>query len=89
MAADKSGGMLGVVAPLVGAFAITPDNDNDLPFVTRQIRLPDSGTAGNVVVVWVGGVETTERIAPGDVFDWRIERVKATGTTAVGLRGYY
>lgn len=76
-----------LVSPLIGAFPITPDDSNDLPEVTRQIRI--TGSAGNIAVVWSGGLETIEPVSAGDVLDWRIVRVKATGTTATGLRGYY
>ena len=74
-------------APLISGFSITPDDAVDLPAVTRQIRI--TGAAGNAVVVWATGAETTEPVLTGDVFDWRVKRVKATGTTATGLRGYY
>lgn len=77
----------GLSSPLTHAFVIAPSDSADLPFVTRQIRV--TGTGGNIVVVWAGGEETTEPVAAGDVFDWRIKRVKSTGTTATGLRGYY
>ncbi len=75
--------------PLTGGFAVTPSDIADLPYVTRQIRLPDNGTPGNVVIVWASGLETTERIAAGEVFDWQAVRIKSTGTTASGLRGYF
>lgn len=77
----------GLTGPIVGAFAITPSDGADLPFVTRQIRV--TGNAGNVVLVWANGVETTEPVVAGERLDWRVARVKATGTTATGLRGYY
>lgn len=76
----------GLTAPIVGAFAITPSNSDDLPKVTRQIY---AGGAGNVVVVWADGSETTEPVLAGERLDWRIKQVKLTGTTATGLRGYY
>jgi hypothetical protein len=44
--------------PLIGAFAITPDDNNDLGIYTRQIRV--TGSAGNIAVVWVGGDQTVE-----------------------------
>lgn len=76
----------GLSSPLVLGFAISPNDAVDLAFVTRQIRV--TGTAGTIAVVWPDGTETTEPVAAGDVLDWRIRRVKATGTTATGLRGY-
>lgn len=78
-----------ITAPLAGGFTITPDDNADLAIWTRQIRVPDNGTSGNIAVVWANGAETTERVAAGEVYDWRIRRVKATGTTATPIRGYY
>lgn len=76
----------GLSAPLILGFAITPNDGADLAHVTRQIRV--TGNAGDVVVVWPDGTETTEPVEAGDVWDWRVTRIKATGTTATGLRGY-
>jgi hypothetical protein len=76
----------GLSAPLATAFAITPNDSTDLPAITRQLRI--TGAAGNVVVVWMDGTETTEPVQAFETLDWRIRRVKATGTTATGLRGY-
>lgn len=72
--------------PLTGAFAITPSDSVDLAKVTRQIY---AAGAGDIAVVWASGAETVEPIAAGERVDWRIARVKVTGTTATGLRGYY
>lgn len=74
------------LGPLTRAFAIAPSDTEILPAVTRQIRV--TGAAGNLSVVWASGVETVEPVSAGDVLDWRLRQVKATGTTATGLRGY-
>jgi hypothetical protein len=79
--------MEGLTSPIIGGFAIMPSDSEDLPETTRQIRV--SGMGGEIAVVWAAGVETTEPVSTGDVLDWRVVRVKATGTTATGLRGYY
>ena len=76
-----------LTSPLIGAFVIAPSDDTDLAQTTRQLRI--TGNAGNVAVIWLSGVETVEPVNAGDLLDWRIRRVKATGTTATGLRGYY
>lgn len=76
-----------LTSPLIGAFTITANDDTDLAQTTRQLRV--TGNAGNVAVIWLSSVETIEPVGAGDVLDWRIRRVKATGTTATGLRGYY
>ena len=78
---------IGLSSPLTGGFAISPSDAVDLAMVTRQIRVTGSG--GALAVVWQSGVETVEPVAAGEVLDWRVRRVKATGPTAPGLRGYY
>lgn len=77
----------GLSSPLVGALDITPSDGTDLAQVTRQIRI--TGNAGNVAIVWASGVETIEPVLAGETLDWRAKRIKATGTTATGIRGYY
>jgi hypothetical protein len=74
-------------SPFIGGFAVTPADGSDLPQVTRQIRI--TGTAGNVAVVWYDGTETVEPVTANAVLDWRVTRIKSTGTTATGIRGYY
>lgn len=77
-----------LTGPLIDGFPITPSDTVDLPNDTRQIRV---GVGGNIAVRFIGSPETT-RIIPvnaGDVLDWRLRRVMATGTTATGLWGYY
>ena len=77
----------GLSSPLIGGFAITPNDGADLPYTTRQIRV--TGSAGTITLVWPGGIETAEPVLAGETLDWRVVRIKATGTTATGLRGYY
>ena len=72
--------------PLVGAFAITPSDTVDLIRETRAIY---AAGAGNISVVWQAGDTTTEPVAAGERLPWRIVRVRATGTTATGIRGFY
>jgi hypothetical protein len=74
------------LGPLTRGFAITPSDTVPLPAVTRQLRV--TGTAGTIAVVWASGEESVEPVNVGDFLDWRIHQVKATGTTATGLRGY-
>jgi len=75
----------GLSSPLTTGFSITPDDNTDLAITTRQLY---AAGAGNVSVVWVDGSASVEPIAAGERVDWRIARVKATGTTATGIRGY-
>lgn len=74
----------GIVA--TKGFVITPNDSADLPFFPNCIRI--TGSSGNIAVVWPDGSETTEPVSTGDVWNWRITRIKATGTTATGIRGY-
>lgn len=73
-------------SPLTFGFPIAPSDSQDLPRVTRQLRV--TGAPGNLSVLWASGTQTLEPVFTGDVLDWRISRVLATGTTATGLRGY-
>ena len=69
-------------APASKGFAITPDDNADLPYVTRAIY---TGKGGTIVMVLVddGAAATTFTDLPaGLVLPVRARRVKATGTTA-------
>lgn len=76
----------GASGPIVGAFAIAPNDAADLPHVTRQIFAQG---AGNLAIVWQSGLETIEPVAAGERLPWRARRILATGTTATGIRGYF
>jgi len=76
-----------LTTPLIGGYAVAPSDTNDLPVVTRQIRI--TGASGAIAVVWAGGTESVEPVSTGDVLDWRLRRIKLAGTTATGVRGYY
>lgn len=77
----------GLSSPLTGAFAIVPSDTVDLPNLPRQIRVTGSG--GNLAAVWADGQTRTIPVFTGDILDWRLVRVLATGTTATGLWGFY
>lgn len=65
-----------------GAFAaVSPDNDNDLPFRPRYLIV---GTAGTISCVDERGV-TTSIPAQVGVLPIRPVRIRATGTTAAGI----
>jgi hypothetical protein len=87
MTLSQDGFAQGLTAPIIGPVAIAPSDSVDLPRLTRQIRV--TGAGGAVAVVWADGAETVEPVAAGEILDWRIRRIRATGTTATGLRGYY
>lgn len=71
----------GLDAPAQKAFAITPDDNNDLALSTRAIY---TGKGGTLVCILVeDSAEVTFNSVPaGIVLPVRVKRVKATGTTA-------
>ncbi len=70
-----------------GGFAVTPDDDADLPEPIIGFTV---ATEGDVAVVYVDGDEPPP--LPGRVvgqdYGGLIRRIKATGTTAAGIIGY-
>ena len=86
MATDNySNFAIGLESPAVGAFAITPDNDNDLTYVTRYIYV---GTAGHVRLTFADGTTTTlNNLVAGTLHPIRASRILATGTTALNIVG--
>lgn len=69
------------------AFAITPDDNNDLAYPTRGLYV---GSAGDVAVVMVNGDAVTfSTLAAGIVHPLGVIRVKSTGTTAANIMGVY
>jgi hypothetical protein len=75
-----------ITGPAIGGFAITPDNDTDLPKVVRAIFV---GTPGNITVVFArGGGPVTFYNVQGRL-EVMASRVMATGTTASNLTGVY
>jgi hypothetical protein len=78
----------GLDAPATKGFAITPDDDTDVPSVTRGLYV---GGAGTVVVVLAGdsGAVTFVGATAGSVLPIRVKRVLSTGTTATSLVGLY
>ncbi|MBD3787803.1 MAG: hypothetical protein IE922_12720 [Sphingomonadales bacterium] len=77
----------GWTSPISRAFAITPDDDSDLPFITRGIYL---GAEGDLTVTLIDGdIVTFTGLAAGGIHGMRIRRVHATGTTAGSLLGVF
>jgi hypothetical protein len=66
--------------------AITPSNTTDL--TGTCIGLYVTG-AGDVVYLNADGVERTVTVPSNFKLDCIIKRVKATGTTATGIYGYF
>lgn len=76
-----------ITEPPRHAFAITPDDDTDMEFVTRAIWV---GTGGDLKVTTLGGeTETFKNIPDGTEKVGFFVRVFATGTTASDLVGEY
>ncbi len=77
----------GLDSPATRAFAITPDDANDLAQITRAIY---TGTGGTLVCTLQDDSSdvTFSSLPAGAILPVRIKRVKATGTTAsMGLVG--
>lgn len=74
-------------SPATRAFAVTPDDGNDLSFVTRALYV---GTTGNVAVVTAGDDTVTFSSVPaGAVLPVRAKRIRSTGTTAGNIVGMW
>lgn len=74
-------------APKGGAFAIDPDDDNDLAVGATAVYI---GGAGNLkVTTSLGQTVTFSGLAAGTVLPVRVKRVFATDTTATLLIGLY
>lgn len=71
----------GLDAPAQKAFAITPDDNNDLSYNTRAIY---TGAGGTLVCTLMDDSSDVTFVAlpAGTVLPVRVKRVKATGTTA-------
>ncbi len=75
----------GLTSPANNAFAITPDDANDLSEITRALYV---GVAGNIAVVMKSG-ETVNFIgvSSGAILPIRVARLNETGTTASNIVG--
>jgi len=78
----------GLQSPPPRVFLITPDNDNELDYLTRAISFAGAGTLkvidekDNTVTIPDGA------LAAGAQHSLRIKKVFATGTSATGIVGY-
>lgn len=74
------------VDPAVEALAVTPDDGNDLAWVTRGLY---TGSGGTIVVTLEnnddGSFVTLTNVNPGVVLGFAVKRVWDTGTTATGI----
>lgn len=73
--------------PITNGAAVTPDDSNDLAYVTRGIYV---GTAGNLKVTLLNGDAITfTSLAAGIIHPIRAKRIWTTGTTAANILGLY
>lgn len=77
-----------LTAPAEHAFAISPDDANDLTYTTRSIYI---GTGGDIKVDMAGGETAVvfANVPGGQVLPIRVTRVYDTDTDASGLVGLY
>ena len=67
-------------------YPITPHDDNELDKVPRAIWV---NTDGDIAMVDGGGQEITYTVKGGCWIPFRAVKIKATGTTATGIVGWY
>ena len=68
------------------SFPITPSDDNDLSHDVRGLYI---GVTGDVTFITVEGDTDTYYNHPVGYLPGQIKRVKATGTTATQISGFY
>lgn len=73
--------------PAVKAYAIAPSDSTDLPNVIRSVTIGTSGGSISFVSSIDGLVYTTGPLPVGNYPLWA-KRIRATGTSAVGLTGW-
>lgn len=82
-AIDRYGSDITQLGPARNAAAVTPDNNNDLGFVTRGIIV---GGNGNVSVNMSGsGAAIVIAMTAGTLYPIAVSRVLSTGTSATGI----
>jgi uncharacterized protein (UPF0261 family) len=86
MADDRFGKQAGLEAPATTAFAVTPDDDDELSEVTRALYV---GVAGDVAVVMAEGSSavTFVGVPAGSILPLRVKKIMATNTDATDIVG--
>lgn len=84
-AEDKFEGFAdGLNSAFVGGFDVVPSDADELPKVARGFMIT---TPGDVAVVFKNGDELTlPGLVPGQQYIGRIKQVRASGTTATGIK---
>lgn len=76
----------GLTAPAEETFAISPDDNAELPQITKAIYVGDGGDV--TLRASRSDIDTVFRNLPtGAILDVRVSAVRATGTTASNLIG--
>lgn len=75
-------------SPAEGCFAITPDDNSELPFVTKGIYI---GNGGELALVLLNNDSpvTFRNLVGGTILDVRAKAVLAAGSTATDCIGLY
>jgi len=82
-----AGHVAGFDSPVRGGYAITPDDDADLPKVTRAVMVAEGGDLS--VAMLDGTALVLPALVPGAIYPVRLTRVNSSGTTAAGVVGLY
>lgn len=81
-AIDNFVGRTNLSDPYTSAAAVTPDNTNELSYMTRALVI---GTAGALKVTMHDGTDVTFASVPAGLLPIRVKRVFATGTVASNI----
>ena len=73
-------------APANGAFAVTPSDSTEFSQPIRQLTV---NVAGTVSFHSMDGVVQTTGTLPVGNYSFYARRIRATGTTATGLTGWF
>ncbi|MEQ8600643.1 MAG: hypothetical protein RLP98_12050 [Devosia sp.] len=72
-------------APATHGFAIAPNDGADLSEITRAVYV---GSSGALAVTFASGAELVlPNVPAGSLLPLRVQRVRATGTTATDIVG--
>ncbi len=76
----------GIGSPAQGSVAITPHDTTNIAYPIRYLTVSVAGT-----VAWVGmdGTAYATNSLPAGTYPLEALRIKATGTSATGLTGWY
>jgi hypothetical protein len=84
---DRSGKLHSTDEPFGGGKQITPSDSTDIVATHRALYVGTGGTLAAVILDADGSTRNTiaTTVSDGSVFPFRVLRVLATGTTALGL----